>query len=78
VSCVSGLTYLQYFPFKTSANPRPYVHVYVGRDITLDSVGKNFAGFKKKRPKGDDFHRVVQCAQAGYREECTLYIPAPA
>ncbi|KAJ7913002.1 tyrosyl-DNA phosphodiesterase-domain-containing protein [Mycena leptocephala] len=59
----------QYFPFKTSANPRPYVHVYVGRDITLDSVGKGFAGFKKKRPKGDDFHRVVKYAQAGYREE---------
>ncbi|KAJ6577601.1 tyrosyl-DNA phosphodiesterase-domain-containing protein [Mycena capillaripes] len=59
----------QYFPFLTSANPRPYVHVYVGRDLALDSVGKQFAGFTKKRPKGNDFTRVVEYAQAGYREE---------
>ncbi|KAJ6545333.1 tyrosyl-DNA phosphodiesterase-domain-containing protein [Mycena capillaripes] len=58
-----------YFPFNKSAHPRPYVHVYVGRDLFMDAVGKQFAGLKKKRPKSADFERVVECTQAGYREE---------
>ncbi|KAJ7611404.1 tyrosyl-DNA phosphodiesterase-domain-containing protein [Mycena polygramma] len=67
--CIENDLLFEYFPFKTSANPRPYVQVYVGRDISLDSVGKQFAGFTKKRPTKDaDFDRVVGCAQAGYRE----------
>ncbi|KAJ7654071.1 tyrosyl-DNA phosphodiesterase-domain-containing protein [Mycena polygramma] len=58
-----------HFPFKTSTNPRPFVQVYVGRDLSMDGLGKHFAGFTKKRPKDDDFARVVECAQAGYREQ---------
>ncbi|KAJ7827444.1 tyrosyl-DNA phosphodiesterase-domain-containing protein [Mycena leptocephala] len=49
----------QYFPFKTSANPRPYVHVYVGRDITLDS-----AGYREECTRRE-FPRFYPCTTSG-------------
>ncbi|KAF7343157.1 Phospholipase D/nuclease [Mycena venus] len=60
-----------FFPFKTSRHHRPYVHVYVGRDLSMDADGKQFAGCKPKlkRPKPADFDRVVECAKKGYREQ---------
>ncbi|KAJ7831482.1 hypothetical protein B0H13DRAFT_2431596 [Mycena leptocephala] len=60
-----------FFPFKTSRHHRPYVNVYVGRDIAMDAGGKQFAGCKPKtkRPKPGDFDRVVKSAKKGYREQ---------
>ncbi|KAF7367003.1 Peptide hydrolase [Mycena sanguinolenta] len=57
----------QFFPFENGRNPQPHVQVYVGRDLSMDSVGKDYAGCTKKSPKGDEFDRVVECAQDGYR-----------
>ncbi|KAJ7870435.1 tyrosyl-DNA phosphodiesterase-domain-containing protein [Mycena leptocephala] len=59
----------QYFPFKTSPNPRPYVKVYIGRDLAQDMVGKQLAGLYADRPKRADYAAVVENAQAAYREE---------
>ncbi|KAJ7023575.1 tyrosyl-DNA phosphodiesterase-domain-containing protein [Mycena alexandri] len=59
----------QYLPFKTSERPRPWVDIYVGRDIAMDGLGKEFAGLETKRPKSfEEFERVVKCAQKGYRK----------
>jgi hypothetical protein len=70
VSPRCDLIYLQYFPFKTSPNPRPYVKVYIGRDLAQDMVGKQLAGLYADRPKRADYAAVVENAQAAYREEC--------
>ncbi|KAF8188842.1 tyrosyl-DNA phosphodiesterase-domain-containing protein [Mycena galopus ATCC 62051] len=59
----------QFFPFKDSPYFEPHAHVYVGRDLSMDSIGKQFAGFTEKTPTGADFDDVVGCAQAGYREQ---------
>ncbi|KAJ7901298.1 hypothetical protein B0H13DRAFT_1883168 [Mycena leptocephala] len=60
-----------FLPFKTSRHHRPYVNVHVGRDITTDADGKQFAGCKPKtkRPKPVDFDRVVELAKKGFREQ---------
>ncbi|KAJ7754374.1 tyrosyl-DNA phosphodiesterase-domain-containing protein [Mycena maculata] len=64
------LTPVQFFPFKTNTSPgRPHCLVYVGRDMSLDGVGKAFAKIKTKRPRRADFPRAIEEAQAGYREQ---------
>ncbi|KAJ7758335.1 tyrosyl-DNA phosphodiesterase-domain-containing protein [Mycena metata] len=58
----------QYLPLKTSARPRPFAPMYIGRDYAMDGLGKQFADFTKKRPKSlEEFERVVKKAQEGYR-----------
>jgi hypothetical protein len=71
-----NLTCAQFLPFKTSRHHRPYVNVHVGRDITTDADGKQFAGCKPKtkRPKPVDFDRVVELAKKGFREQCECLI----
>jgi hypothetical protein len=68
----SNLTCAQFLLFKTSRHHRPYVNVYVGRDIAMDADGKRFPGCKPKmkRPKPVDFDRVVELAKKGFREQC--------
>ncbi|KAJ7921901.1 hypothetical protein B0H13DRAFT_2413773 [Mycena leptocephala] len=60
-----------FLPFKTSRHHRPYVNVYVGRDIAMDADGKRFPGCKPKtkRPNPVDFDRVVELAKKGFREK---------
>ncbi|KAF7366991.1 Phospholipase D/nuclease [Mycena sanguinolenta] len=57
-----------FFPFQKRPNPRPHIQIYVGRDLSMDADGRKFSGCKKKFPKGDEFNRVVKCAQDGYRD----------
>ncbi|KAJ7359885.1 tyrosyl-DNA phosphodiesterase-domain-containing protein [Mycena albidolilacea] len=67
----SNLTCVQFFPFETSCHRRPYVNVYVGRDIAMDADGKQSAGCKPKtkQPKPADFDRVVELAKKRFREQ---------
>ncbi|KAJ7219705.1 tyrosyl-DNA phosphodiesterase-domain-containing protein [Mycena haematopus] len=58
-----------FLPFEKGLNPQPHVQIYVGRDLSMDSVGKEFAGCTRKFPKGDEFNHIVKCAQDGYRDK---------
>ncbi|KAF7367011.1 Phospholipase D/nuclease [Mycena sanguinolenta] len=59
----------QFFPFERGSNPQPHIQIYVSRDLSQDPAGNGFAGCTQKFPKGDEFNRVVKCAQDGYRDQ---------
>ncbi|KAJ6470942.1 tyrosyl-DNA phosphodiesterase-domain-containing protein [Mycena sanguinolenta] len=60
---------IRFFPFQKRPKPRPHIQIYVGRDLSMDLFGREVSGCRKKYPGGDEFDRVVECAQNGYRDE---------
>lgn len=59
----------QYFPFKTG---RQDVPVHIGRDMANDGDGRSQGHLETKHPTSRaDFDRVVEGAQAWYKERCT-------
>ncbi|KAJ7291566.1 tyrosyl-DNA phosphodiesterase-domain-containing protein [Mycena rebaudengoi] len=68
--CIGNECVFQHLPLKTSPNFRPHCPVYIGRDLSLDTEGKEFAHSGPRLPDArKEFDRVVRCAREGYQQK---------